>query len=228
MSHPYSRCAFTLIELLVVVSIVAVLIALLLPALEGARSAAHVALCANNQRQLAVALITWGADNDRNLPPGSGYGQSTIAHRGLRGSGDFFDVLVAEHAAEPDLWYCPDSALFDDVGRFTGMPGASIDTYWDFAESGRSGYGVFSQNVYSNLREKGGYTDIPRRLSDPGDWVLVNDDNLFDIPNDEYVKASHPGLTLAVGHQPIRGRTVRGPPWVSTRPRWTAPCGGHR
>ena len=66
--------AFMLIELLVVISIIALLITLLLPAIEGARDAAQVAGCANNQHQLLIGLHTWAADNDGKLPPGSGYG----------------------------------------------------------------------------------------------------------------------------------------------------------
>src|SRR5664279_103831 len=48
--------AFTLIELLVVIAIIAVLIALLLPAVQAAREAARRAQCANNLKQLGVAM----------------------------------------------------------------------------------------------------------------------------------------------------------------------------
>ncbi len=61
------RRGFTLIELLVVVSIIALLVALLLPSLQKARRAAWQAVCASNQRQLVIAVSSYHTENRGHL-----------------------------------------------------------------------------------------------------------------------------------------------------------------
>lgn len=63
------RRGFTLIELLVVVSIIALLVSILLPALSRAREAAKNALCKNNEHQILTGFNIFAAENNACLPP---------------------------------------------------------------------------------------------------------------------------------------------------------------
>jgi len=72
MSH--RKHAFTLIELLVVISIIALLVGILLPALGAARRTAQNMVCLSNQRQIGIGIMGYAADNDSATPPAATFG----------------------------------------------------------------------------------------------------------------------------------------------------------
>ena len=70
------QSGFTLIEMLVVISIIALLIGILLPALGKARRSAQVVASASNQRQIVIGVAAYATDNNGAIPVGPGEAQN--------------------------------------------------------------------------------------------------------------------------------------------------------
>ena len=90
MTPTRRRNAFTLIELLVVISIIAVLMSLLMPALKQARRQAQVTRCSVNLKQHALGLTVYATEDRRGVYPPHDLGNGTPPYAIWWTSGDFF------------------------------------------------------------------------------------------------------------------------------------------
>jgi prepilin-type N-terminal cleavage/methylation domain-containing protein/prepilin-type processing-associated H-X9-DG protein len=126
--RPIRYSAFTLIELLVVISIIALLIGILLPALAAARNTARASQCASNIRQIGIAWSMYYTQNKEYILPARDYTNAPAQYKMWSGNWykDTGEFLVEEgflNSTMPDLSTrgCPQWEYANDIETFGGL-----------------------------------------------------------------------------------------------------------
>jgi prepilin-type N-terminal cleavage/methylation domain-containing protein len=211
---------FTLIELLVVIAIIAILAALLLPALSRAKVQAGSIKCLSNLKQLTLAWVSYCGDNKGVVPPNGGLGQGEDSLTGgmwVDGNMQDFSLgsatninylksgVMYPYVNSPGVYLCPaDVSTVDRANYFPwGGPGvprsrsvsmnAWVCSTEDVDETGTSGSSVKDPAYITEFKRESDVT-LPA-----GTWLLW-DESPFTI--DDGCAANTPGAATFFWENP--------------------------
>jgi len=242
--------AFTLIELLVVISVIALLMAIIMPALRKAKEKARLIVCASNQKQLILGLTLYADSNATKLPP---HPSKQAQHKGgyhrpyeLNWRNNFVGTIndtadkdyhyagryLSAYLPDVKVFNCPLSAIRED----TPWPPPTSDqnpvgTYGDFYRTGRftplhSTYMLlWSYQGYNHKESRAvdknqGHFEGPKTVADK--TKLVVQDSFFYLTSNKNVLWLNPQVSWYSCHN-FRGSIRAYPYYVlkdPTRSEW--------
>jgi prepilin-type N-terminal cleavage/methylation domain-containing protein/prepilin-type processing-associated H-X9-DG protein len=167
-AEKYSSAGFTLIELLVVIAIIAILAAMLLPALASAKARAQAAACLSNTRQIALGFTMYAGDNHDYFPnnetlnggfwwlPGGYFNKYHLPCGGEWMARSPMFGLVPNTPAPMLVSYLPNLKIWVCPSRKRGLTYTSAPGVWDPSITGLLSYGFNYCGVFSSVDPNNG------------------------------------------------------------------------
>jgi prepilin-type N-terminal cleavage/methylation domain-containing protein len=210
--------AFTLIELLVVISIIALLIGILLPALGAARKSARTAVCASNIRQITVGHLSYAQANKESLPAALSTPVAELSNRRVHWQTSIWSYVTSDPPEADDLispydylvgtvFECPSAedgrGGYNDGNHLANGYGLNISLVSDRG----IGEAASQTGLYATAQERQKYYQRVDLIDSPANTMIMSDNETFYV--EYWHRGARPNQIGILGGPAMQGALER-------------------